>query len=496
MNVVEEATNPRVAGFPVRKRWPIIALGTLVLGALVVCVGIFFGSKPRQPIRVTLGNGQFLQVDKVAYGTHHHFGDGLAFAGGFTRKLPIKLQRALGLDSLKGFELEQPALVMWLSAWDEVTGTNVDCGPIMGQLTDKEGEAFNFVSRSFGKAGNWRKAAVFYDYPRGETNLTLQVRLVRSGPSKIVSVHLPNPYAVAPANWSGAPLPQSKTVGGLEIVLSGLRVQQMPKRTGMILPSYGVPRTKDAWWSDRMRAVFVPSGKCLSEGKPATGWTPPEWSSEDRFGNKPAFPGTNEPVLKFFATVYPHPTNSRATQLLATLPQTDLSITSSNIVWNQTNSTARTEIVTLGLFQPGTHTFSNGVYQTSSSELPEPANRSLRGLAGQRVGRIILGSSGWEFSATPIMTPRGAYYVRDHSTPSRIVYLRALKWNVPERIGVRFRDDLGRSWSARAEPTTLDQIYPFYVDLPADATNVITEIVMLKPLRAEFLVDTRTVHKL
>ena len=54
---------------------------------------------------------------------------------------------------------------------------------------------------------------------------------------------------------------------------------------------------------------------------------------------------------------------SSVVQLIVTLPQTDLTTLTTNLWWNKTNAVASNEVVVLGLFLPGTHTFSAaGIY--------------------------------------------------------------------------------------------------------------------------------------
>jgi hypothetical protein len=83
-------------------------------------------------------------------------------------------------------------------------------------------------------------------------------------------------------------------------------------------------------------------------------------------------------------------------------------------------------------------------------------------------------------------------FTRDHSSSNLVIYVRVQNLVSPNRIAMRLRDSTGCYWSTRAETVNFEQVYPFYVDRMSDKTNIVAEVVLLKPLQAEFLVDTRT----
>jgi len=53
------------------------------------------------------------------------------------------------------------------------------------------------------------------------------------------------------------------------------------------------------------------------------------------------------------------------------------------------------------------------------------------------------------------------------------------------------RDDSGGIWTAKPEPQgDPEGVHAFLLELPAGVTNVVPELVLLRPIEAEFLVNT------
>ena len=60
-----------------------------------------------------------------------------------------------------------------------------------------------------------------------------------------------------------------------------------------------------------------------------------------------------------------------------------------------------------------------------------------------------------------------------------------------DRLGFRLRDEPGRYWLAKSEPEgSVDGVWPFLVEVPPEVTTVSGEVVLLKPIQAEFTVQT------
>jgi hypothetical protein len=169
-----------------------------------------------------------------------------------------------------------------------------------------------------------------------------------------------------------------------------------------------------------------------------------------------------------------------AAAAIAILPKAGIGGLSTNIWWNRTCQYGSNEIVVLGICQPGMHEFSEGVYDTNS-----PRMGPTRGGA----------PSGWVGSVARV-NPLQLVHTDGHYTPSPTLYIRARELRKPERLGVRLRDDQGRYWPAKPEPEgAANGIMPFLIELPPAVTNVVAEVVVLKPVEAEFLVNTENSNR-
>ena len=423
---------------------------------------------------MNLGDGRILQIEAITYGTQHRVGSDSKLKG-LRSWLPNGLVRWFNLNQRANkISMERPGLVIWVNAISEVGHTNVDCQEIRVEFVDKNGDLFGETTRSwFGGQNFWRVGHVFSCYPKEERELTMRVTTWDEGKTSTITILNPNP--IMPANWTGDPLPQTKTVGETEIRLASLVV----RTNGQGRKSY----------YETAARYFEPVFEILTNHKPVLGWSKPEWIAESPNGNRGQFLGVHQPALRFVTTVYPEATNTSAAQLIAILPQTDLSAISTNQWWNATNSYGSNTLVVLGLFLRGTHTFSEGLHESSSPTVNGPGGGA---------------PSGWTGNSQQI-TPFKEKVFRNHYTPTLVIYLRvkssgqdpftsagdAQSVNA-DRLAIRLRDDHGGFWVAKAE-NEVDGIQPFLIELPPGVTNIVPELVLLKPLKAEFLVNTTNI---
>jgi hypothetical protein len=213
-------------------------------------------------------------------------------------------------------------------------------------------------------------------------------------------------------------------------------------------------------------------------GKPLTEWAKPNWTAEDPLGNQGQYLGTNHPVLRFTGTFYPEATNLQDAQLVARLPLVTLTNISTNIVWwNSSTNVEGGNVTALGWFpkNPMAYVFSEGQYMTNP---PSP-------MAPTRGGA----PSGWVSSELRI-SPIKVQEWNGHYSPGPVIYLRLSDPQSTNHIAVRLHDDQGRWWTAKPEPEgDADGIMPYLVSLPPEVQSVTPEIVLLKPVRAEFMVN-------
>ncbi len=365
--------------------------------------------------------------------------------------------------------LDDPGLVVWVNAINAKTGSNVDCQGIRVEFVNQQGDLFGEETSSWGGFGNhfWRVGHIFKSFPRDEATLTMQIttwKSVRGTNNSSSRVEFANPAVTAPARWTGNPLPQQQKIGELEIALTSLELRTNGGR-------------KKYWET------------------PATFWQPPlgnspRWRSgrrlertgmiaEDPFGNRGQQLGVHQPVLRYTATYYPLATNAEAAVLIGTLPKVAPNLLTNGIIWNVETHFETNHILAIGCFPAGMHTFSEGAYVGQSA-----------------TGRLGMGAtsggapSGWAGMGQRV-SPVKLVMWHGHYTPSPVIYLKVPESGSTDRFAVRVKDEQGQFWVLTPEPEgASDGIMPYLVSLPVGVTNVVPEIVLLKPIRATFSVTT------
>jgi hypothetical protein len=154
---------------------------------------------------------------------------------------------------------------------------------------------------------------------------------------------------------------------------------------------------------------------------------------------------------------------------------------------------ASNEVVVLGLFQRGTHTFSEGSYESSSAAVLGPSGGAPSGWTGmsRRITPLRVMESHSHYTPSPVLYIQYQRRARDTSGLDHPVRARP---DESERLAVRLRDDHGQYWLAKSEGA-VDGINPFLLALPPGVTNVVPEVVWLKPVQADFLVGTKNYLK-
>lgn len=472
MNPGQPSAVPAPAGCnPGGKRrglWLLLPLGLILL---LLAVWLWALRVPAEA-ELHLGDGRILQIEAVTYGQQHQAGRDSLFKR-FRPWLPAGLARLLSVDrEANHISLDRPGLVVWVNALSAAGGTNVDCQRIRVEFVDRNGDLFGETTSSwFGAADFWRAGHVFYCYPREEPELHLRVTVW--GKSQTATTTIKNPHVVPAAIWRGEALPQSQRIGNHEIRLSGLTVATNGQG-------------KTAYYATATR-YFVPRIEVLAAGKPATGWEAPDWMAEAANGNRGQFLGVHHDALRFDIAVYPTATNREATEVIMTLPSVDLTTLTTNLWWRRAASADSNAVTALGLFPAGTHTFSEGVYQSSTTTVSGPSGGA---------------PSGWTGSSTQV-TPFKRVVLRHHYTPTPVIYLRVPgrgidSWSTvqsgaetqADRIALRLHDAQGNQWLAQPDDE-VDGILPLRLALPAGVIAVTPEVIRLKPLKARFLVSTK-----
>lgn len=433
--------------------------------AILLAIAGFLVIRPlfehRGPLaQLNLGDGRILQIEGVTFGTNHHIGTRSIFVDRFGQWMPQKLRRYLDPKVPENtINSERPALVVWVNAINAETGTNVDCQGIRTEFVDKHGDLFGADTSSWsGSPTFWRVGHIFYSYPRAEERLTFRVTPWKKNKNTPMDAQFANPHVVQAAKWSGEPLPQAKTLGPLEITLVELKA-----------------KTNETKYWQTASTYFEPAWQLRQGGLTAQGWGDPEWSAEDPTGNRGQHLGRHQPTLRFSVSVYPQATNANLLVTVTALPRVDLNILTNQTLWNSKLSIGTNEVVALGVCPAGAYTFTGGDFDPT----------------GPRMGAVRGGApSGWT-GQTKRLTPMKVQTWHGHYTPKPTIYLHADQLKGPDRLALRVKDDSGRVWAAKPEPQGHpDGVYAFLLELPTEVTNIVPELVLLRPVEAEFLVNT------
>jgi hypothetical protein len=433
-------------------------LGLLALAA-VICTLAILSSRPSGPLAAgKLADGRILQIEGVTFGTHNSIGK-RSLVEPIEPWLPQQIVQLFAPKYPHGeINLDEPGLVVWVNAIDPATGKHVDCQRIRMEFIDENGELVGEeTSHWFGGNNFWRAGHAFRVFPRTQTTLTLQVTPWRSSDS--IRFELRNPHVTKPANWSVRPLPQRVSAGNLEVEL-----------TKLVLRTNGGPRQ---YWETRSR-YWEPVWRLYRNNQEVSGWDEPKWFATDPTGNLGKFLATHQPALRFSAEFYPSTTNLADSILLGRLPQVDLANLQSNAWRDVLVTNGSTQITVLGLCGPGVYVFYGGNFDT------DPANRM-----GATTGGAPSGWVGTDKRVSPVQIKHWS----GHYTPVPTAYIRAPITSSKERLGLRLCDEHGNYWLAKAEPEGAAQgVWPFMLELPPDVKKVSGEVVLLKPVQAEFTV--------
>ncbi|MDB6016409.1 MAG: hypothetical protein JWR19_898 [Pedosphaera sp.] len=440
----------------------IIGISFTLLALVILLLVCTRPGPPARIAKVQLADGRIIQVEGVSYGKTHSIG---SMRSEVLRRLqpwlPLRVEQYLAPKYPRNeFDFGRSALVVWVNAVDPIGGTNVDCQQMRVEFVDEQGDLYGeTTSYWFGGQDFWRAGHVFESFPRTGQKLTLQITPWRTNQTS--RLELANPHVTVPEEWSGKSLPQEQRMGELSIILS-----QLNRETN------GSPNQR---WETRT-VYWKPEWELRQGGKKAEGWQAPEWTAEDPTGNRGQFPGVHQPVLRYSVTFYPSPTNREAALLVGTLPEIQLTNLTTITWWNQTVKLESGEVVVLGLFPPGTHVFCEGVYQTNPPVTMGPVSGGAR--------------SGW-VGQTMRVSPVKEMHYTGHYTPDPVIYLHTPEPGSKNRLAVRFRDESGRYWLTEAESQGVaNGIQPYMIKLPPEVTQVVPEVVVLKPIEAEFLVST------
>jgi hypothetical protein len=437
-----------------------------VVFALVVvlvglgAMGVWQSPKERRPLaEKDLGDGRIFQIEAVSFGTSHQAGVGAPFVERFGSWMPAQLREYLQPKVPKSsISRSKPVLVVWVTALSATYRTNVDCQGVRVELRDAEGNVYSDNQPNwFGYKNFWRVGHVFEVFPRHEPELKVTVATWRGSSS--VTFTVPNPGMTQPKDWKAEPPPLRKREGEYEVVLQGVTMKT----------------NRGEYWK-AASAYWEPAFELWKAGKEVEeGWDL-EWAAEDAWGNRGKELGLTKPVLKFFATYYPSGTNNEATVLVANTPAAPIG-SGSNQWWNVKAQVETNKVEILGLFPAGVYTFSDGEYLTNPPTKFGPTQGGA--------------PSGWVSSSR--RTPLRVEEYHGHYSDVPVIYVRVSDPKSSQRIALRVRDvETRKIYLAKPEPEgSAARIAPFLVKVPKEVQSVSAELVLLRPVSAEFLVETK-----
>jgi hypothetical protein len=403
---------------------------------------------------VRLSDGRLFRIEAVTFGTNHVVGHSDWWLFPLRKILPDRIvQFFTPTRGQSRGSTERPALVVWVHAYDPSTGRYVDCQGVNAAITDERGDVYpaNGTGHgSFGDKSNFnRQDYIFNVFPRRSKRLQLRLTPWKSDQSSVVEFANPAGKCVA-ASWTPEPIPATHQVGELEVALQELRI----KTNG----------TPTRYWEPQTRH-WEPVFQLSRVGKPATDWESPEWVAEDATGNRGQTLGLHEPLLKFIVTTRPKPEAVSDLTRRWQLPWTDLQTIGKGVEWNTNHTLGDVSVTIIGLFPPGSYTFSQG--QLTNPPSPVMANNGWTGMRMQvGMGRF----QDWQ----------------THTTTNYVAYVRRVVRNPEQRIAVGLRDDEGRVWWGQS--TTSGEIISFVLAVPPGTRRVALEVTLLEPVQTEFVV--------
>lgn len=434
-------------------------VGFLLL--LVLAAIPFVLAKRRAPVvaEADLGDGRIIQIEAVTFGTRHQVGNESQLTKRFGGWMPQQVRKLLEPRVPRSvIEEKEPALLVWVTAVSATFRTNVDCQGIRLDFIDDDGTVYTEHQSSwYGHEAFWRVGHIFRAFPRQGKTLNLKVTSWR-GTNSLEFV-LPNPGQTEAARWVGETLPQKRAQGEYEVVLRSL----------------AATANKGEYWK-ASATYWTPEFEVWRNGtKEESGWDI-EWTAEDAYGNRGKELGVKQPVLKFAVQIYPSGTNVNAAVLITNTLVANAA-TSTNVWWNLATMVTTNRVEILGLFPAGVHTFSEGEYLTN----PPTKFAPVRGGA----------PSGWVGSSR--QTPLRTISFHGHYSDVPVIYVRVADPKSKQRIAMRVRDvESGQYFITPPEDQGVQsKIAPFLLRIPTNVTSVQAELMLLPPLNAEFLVDTK-----
>ena len=316
----------------------------------------------------TLPDGSILTLEKVTYGKQQHtFDFDTDWWTRFRRNLPrVFRQLAPRGGSSMTTSTGTNGIVFWMSRFNPGTGTylNITAGTNELRVVDEHGcwQQLGGYSSSSNMRGMIINAFGIDQFPRRQNTfkLVLRDRNAKEATNNLAEFEVPNPGPVSHSVWTPDGLPQSRTNGGLEFVLTGWTHNNYNER------SYSYPQYE-----------------VRSNGLPRKDWTASATIYHDATGNHNYQSlCTNESAWRLEADFRRTPEAVFAPEEIWSVSNLPVLRSNEMVLTNLAGGVLGVDVKLFALAGPGSYTLTNGVLAPPGTTLNVSFNRSSSGGGG------------------------------------------------------------------------------------------------------------------
>lgn len=260
---------------PKRKAVIFFAL-LLVLGPVATLLFVLKPAPPLPQVRLT---NLLVTLEGATYGDTHKFPGVHPWKRNLLFYVPNPVQNIIGSKNITAGFSFPGSLVVWLSVLDEYGRRYTNFSGRV-ELIDEHGCAFPSTGAAFAASDRFATPCfAFASFPRRQKEFLLRAF---HGDQPLFEFTVTNPVRPAFSNWVAQPLPVTRKLEDLEVVLEELRLPS-PSNTGSGPPAASL--------------------KLLEQGRPSTNWALNTLSWSDSTGNQGPHLCPHEPVWKIDASL-------------------------------------------------------------------------------------------------------------------------------------------------------------------------------------------------
>jgi hypothetical protein len=401
-----------------------------------------------QKVSRLLPDGTLVVVENVTFGTNHQLATWPSWEARLFDLLPDRLEAALNLQNTRGCSVsgDENIAVIWLTKRDS-TGKYSSLDMDHAEIVDQHGCHYECEGWSVcGNSALMYTALHFRAAPRRTGRYTLKV--FGSNNKLATEFVLANPNSVSFPEWKPTPLPASYRTNGFTITLKSL-------------DAFG---TIDGSFSS------APSWEVLSNGIPAPQWIHPSVEYEDATGNRSYSLCRYESAWKLHARFYRNEESSYSAEEIWSVHKLEMPVPGQYIPVNRRGTLPNGSLEIVGIVGPGSYTFSNGVCVARSIIKPPAQNVSC---TTQTINGIPVETLTLIAGQTSLLM---------HFELARSSKLIVRSSNFPGQTPVT-RQSGCNQWRILS------------LDHPLVSTNVDLELMIERPVEAEFMVEPPKIAK-